>query len=211
MGKIKNGILGAFSGKVGTVVGAVWNGVAYIRALPQSVKNPRTPAQVMQRTKFSLASSFLKKINSLLRIGWKAYAIGQSAINAAMSYTIDRAVVGNYPSYSIDPVKVLISCGSLTPVFATELSGAGDSVLVKWTDNSGYGSASATDRALVAVINRSNGDAVTIVRGVSRATGRQEVNIPVAWQNSELDCYLGFVSDNGKDVSNSVYLGSVSL
>lgn len=30
MGKIKQGILGGFKGKVGTVVGSSWNGIAYI-------------------------------------------------------------------------------------------------------------------------------------------------------------------------------------
>jgi hypothetical protein len=42
MGTIKQGILGGFSGKVGTVVGASWKGIAYMRSLPQKVKNPRT-------------------------------------------------------------------------------------------------------------------------------------------------------------------------
>ena len=31
MGTIKKGILGGFSGKVGTVVGASWKGISYMR------------------------------------------------------------------------------------------------------------------------------------------------------------------------------------
>ena len=34
MGKINQGILGGFSGKVGTVVGGSWKGTAYMRGLP---------------------------------------------------------------------------------------------------------------------------------------------------------------------------------
>ena len=52
MGKIKQGILGGFKGKVGTVIGASWNGIAYMRGLAQSVKNPKTAAQLQQRTYF---------------------------------------------------------------------------------------------------------------------------------------------------------------
>ena len=52
MGKIKQGILGGFKGKVGTVIGASWNGIAYMRGLPQSIKNPKTPAQQAQRDFF---------------------------------------------------------------------------------------------------------------------------------------------------------------
>ena len=52
MGKIKQGILGGFKGKVSTVIGASWNGIAYMRGLAQSVKNPKTAAQLQQRAYF---------------------------------------------------------------------------------------------------------------------------------------------------------------
>ena len=42
MGKIKQGILGGFRGKVGTVVGSYWNGIFYMKALPQSYKKGRS-------------------------------------------------------------------------------------------------------------------------------------------------------------------------
>jgi len=46
MGKISQGILGGFSGKVGSVVGANWKGINYMRAKAVSVANPRTDGQV---------------------------------------------------------------------------------------------------------------------------------------------------------------------
>ena len=52
MGKIKQGILGGFKGKVGTVIGASWNGIAYMKGLPQSQKDPKTAAQMAQRNYF---------------------------------------------------------------------------------------------------------------------------------------------------------------
>ena len=59
MGKIKQGILGGFRGTVGTVVGSSWNGVAYMKGKPQSVRNPRTDAQVQQR-------EFFKEVQALV-------------------------------------------------------------------------------------------------------------------------------------------------
>ena len=53
MGKIKQGILGAVSGKVGGVVGSSWKGIAYLKVLPASVANPNTAAQQTQRGAFS--------------------------------------------------------------------------------------------------------------------------------------------------------------
>ena len=49
MGKIKQGILGGFSGKVAGVVGSSWKGIAVIKARPLSVANPKSPLQVAQR------------------------------------------------------------------------------------------------------------------------------------------------------------------
>ena len=59
MGKIKQGILGGFRGKVGTVIGASWNGISYMRGLAQSHKNPQTEAQLKQR-------SFFKEVQDLV-------------------------------------------------------------------------------------------------------------------------------------------------
>ena len=52
MGKIKQGILGGFSGKVGTVVGSYWNGIFYMKGLPQSYKKGRSSSQKMQQGYF---------------------------------------------------------------------------------------------------------------------------------------------------------------
>lgn len=62
MAVIKQGILGAFSGKVGSVVGSSWKGIAIMKALPASVANPRTAKQVIQRGKMSSAVKFAKAV-----------------------------------------------------------------------------------------------------------------------------------------------------
>jgi hypothetical protein len=85
MGTIRKGVLGGFSGKVGTVVGGSWKGISYMRSLPGKFRGKSSLLQLNQRTKFALAVNFLKPMNALLRTGWKLYAYGQSAMNAAMA------------------------------------------------------------------------------------------------------------------------------
>lgn len=48
MGRIKKGILGGFSGKVDSVVGASWRGIDYMRSLPRTSDKPATVAQLEQ-------------------------------------------------------------------------------------------------------------------------------------------------------------------
>jgi hypothetical protein len=209
MGRIKKGILGGFSGKVGTVVGASWKGISYMRSLPQSVKNPRTEAQVSQRTKFALTLSLLKPMTAFLRTGWKLYAHRQSPFNAATSYTLANAIMGTYPDYEIDPSKVLVSRGSLTPAVNATATEAGGNIAFSWDDNSGIGSAKQTDKSLIAIVNSVKGEAVTNTEGADRTTGTQSVSLPAEWSGDTVQVYLGFISEDGREVANSVYLGSI--
>ena len=211
MGTIKKGILGGFSGKVGTVVGGSWKGISYMRSLPQKVKNPRTEGQVSQRSKFAITMYYLKPMTAFLRTGWKLYAHRQSPINAAMSYALANAITGAYPDYDIDPSKVLVSRGSLATAVNANANDAGGSIDISWDDNSGVSNAKQTDKALIAIANPTKGEAVTITTGEERMTGYQNVAIPADWSGDEVQVYLGFISEDGKEVSNSVYLGVINL
>ena len=141
MGTIKQGILGGFSGKVGTVVGSSWKGISYMRGQAQSVKNPRTEKQMAQRDKFALALSFIRPIQSFIQIGFKTYAHKQSAFNAAMSYTLKNAIKGTYPNHSIDFEKAMVSRGSLVQPFNVNMLNNGNEIGIAWTDNSGTANA----------------------------------------------------------------------
>jgi len=212
MGTIKKGILGGFSGKVGTVVGASWKGIAYMRSLPQKVKNPRTEPQRMQRSKFALTMNFLKPITGLLRTGWKMYAHRQSPINAAMSYALANAITGTYPNYAIDPSKVMISRGGLAPALnASATASAGASIIFNWSDNSGSSAAGQTDKALLAVVNPAKSEAVFDTVGATRSDSTMSVNLPADWVGETVETYIGFISEDGKDIANSVYLGSITI
>lgn len=212
MGTIKQGILGGFSGKVGNVVGGSWKGISYMRSLPQHVKNPRTAGQVSQRSKFALTLNFLKPVTGFLRIGWKLYAHKQTPFNAAMSYTLANAILGAYPDYEIDPSKVLVSRGSLAPAAgASATPVGGGTITFAWEDNSGVGSAKQTDKALIAVINPTKAEAVYDTAGAERMNTTQDIIVPADWIGENVEVYFGFVSEDHKEIANSVYLGAIEI
>ena len=211
MGTIKKGILGGFSGKVGTVVGSSWKGISYMRSLPQKVRNPRTEPQKSQRSKFALSLGLLQPMTALLRTGWKLYAHRQSPFNAAMSYTINNVIIGSYPDYEIAASKLLVSRGALTPAASGVAAIESGNLVFYWNDNSGVKSAKATDKALIAVLNIAKGEAITDNAGAVRATGLQTVALPAEWSGDSAEAYLGFISEDGREVANSVYLGSIAI
>jgi hypothetical protein len=150
-------------------------------------------------------------MTAFLRTDWKLYAHRQSPFNAATSYTLANAITGAYPDYSIDASKVLVPRGSLTPAANTNATSAGGNIDIMWDDNSGVGSAKPTDRALVAVLNPAKAEAITTTEGTERMTGTQTVPVPADWSGDSVEIYLGFVSEDGKEVSNSVHLGTLNM
>jgi hypothetical protein len=209
MGKIAQGILGGLSGKVGNIVGGSWKGIDYIRIKPSSVANPRTEGQVNQRNKFTITLEYLQATKDFIKIGYKSFATKKTEFNAAMSYVLNNSVGGIAPNFTIDYSLALLSRGPLSGVLngTTDLATAGQ-VSFDWDDNSAEGNANVTDKAMVLVYNPSKKESISILDGADRTVGSQVVTIPNTYAGDTVELFMAFVSADGTQVSNSVYLGS---
>ncbi|UNY99870.1 DUF6266 family protein [Zhouia spongiae] len=209
MAVITKGILGGISGKVGTVVGASWKGIDYIRSKPSSVANPRTEGQVNQRNKFSVTLEYLQPNLGFIKLGYKGYAVQKTAFNAAMSYVLNNAITGAAPDFEIDYNLALLSRGSLSGALNpdTDLSTPGQ-VTFTWDDNSDEGNANVTDKAMLLVYNPSKKASVAILGGQDRTVGSEVVPIPATYAGDTVELFMAFITADNTQVSNSVYLGS---
>ena len=211
MGKISQGILGGVSGKVGNVVGGNWKGIDYLRIMPASVANPKTPAQLDQRSKFVTVLRFLQAITQFLRIGYKNYAVKMTQFNSAMSEILKNAVTGTYPNYEIDYANVLVSKGSLPNVLNPQavLDISGD-VQLTWTDNQGMGNAVGEDTLMYVVYCPDQKDATFLNQGgASRLDQAQTISLPTSYIGSDVYVFVSAISPDGKDISNSTYVGTL--
>lgn len=150
-------------------------------------------------------------MTDVVRTGFKLYANKQTAFNAAMSYTLANAISGDYPDYELNFGSALISRGSLTSATNGAVTAAVGSISVTWSDNSGIGTAKAIDKALIAVLNADKGEAITVSAGATRTTANQSIAVPADWVGEDVQVYLGFISEDSKEVANSVYLGAVTV
>jgi hypothetical protein len=152
MGIISKGILGGFSGTVGTVIGGSWKGIEYIRSRPARRTASSTQKQVEQRLKFGLITKFQQPVNSLLNASFKSFAVRMTGANSAFSYNIRNAVTGASPDFTIDYSLVLMSRGDL-PNALNPAAEAGTAGLVNftWANNTGAGKAAATDKAMLVI------------------------------------------------------------
>lgn len=212
MAKILNGILGGFSGKVGTVVGACWKGIDYMRALATSITNPRTAAQLDQRAKFSLIIAFLRPLTAFLRIGFKSAALKMSAFNAAVAFNLKNAISGAYPNYALDYTKVRLTQGNLTgalnPV-AESLAAA--SVAFSWEDNSLNGEAVADDKVVLMAYNPTKGSGIYAIGNMTRADLTQTLDLPDTFSGDNVECFISFIDAGEDKISDSLYIGSVPV
>lgn len=208
----ENGILGGFSGKVGTVVGGNWNGVEYMRGKPSQFVNPKTEAQQNQRAKVALMIRFLSPLKGFLREGFKKQAMKMSAFNAATSWNLSHAIIGTYPDFEVDYSKVLLSQGKLPMAVNPKVtSPTKGQVEFSWQDNSSDKGAMPGDRALLVVYQPEIGKVVTVMEGNFRASENKVIALPPEFDGLEVQCYIAFQNARQTVISNSRYAGRVII
>ena len=209
MGKIYQGILGPFSGKVGTVVGSIRKGQGYMRGLAASKKDARTESQLAQRAKFAITQKLLKGITPYLRVGYRGNTDTATPYNVATSKNVKLCIAGKYPSLGFDPSKLVLSEGSLEGVEIYAASIKNNVATFTWTDNSDEQSANMNDFAMPMVYNFSKCKAIYSLEKASRVDGNTTLDSPASWKNDKLSCYIAFAAVETNAVSDTIYIGDV--
>lgn len=124
----KQGILGPFSGKVGTVVGSSWRGTPYIRSLATKVANPRTADQVKVRSRLTAVTLGLKQFAYLISAGY-VNSGSLSPWAAAVKDNFKHLKDGDTPQ--LDFTAVTLSNGSA--LFDVSVTKTASAVNFTWT------------------------------------------------------------------------------
>lgn len=215
MGTYRKGANGAFSGKVGSVVGSHWKGIDYLRGLPRKPARPATQLQLDQRLRFAKVIGFMSPISEFVNLGFRnASRRGMSGYNMAVRHALVEAITGTYPGYALDYGKIRLSDGKLSnPPAMAVVSDVPGQLHFTWTDNSGGGSswAHGDDRVMVLIANPATGDCYYRLKGPLRSSGECLVQPSGDFSGATVEVYSAFVSRDGKQTSRSVYLGQVTL
>ena len=199
MGKIKQGILGGFKGKVGTVIGASWNGIAYMRGLPQSVRNPKTVAQEAQRAFFrdvqDLAGQltveqqlflFPTSPSGMTRRNALVKQFAENPVITADSKSVnlaELATIGNAPTAALPKVNVTASLSNL---------------VISWDEENDWRTAHANEYPTIFVANVTQ-KKIFLVHStvVISASGEQAFNADVSIYGDASDEFSGFMLSTG--------------
>jgi len=212
MATFNKGILGAFYGKVGTVIGSTWRGKDVMRSLPRKSGKQASLLQQIQRDKFKLVANFLLPIGSIAGKYFGNKNQLKSLRNQCMSYLIKEATEHDGTQAYLDFPKILITRGELlglnTP---TGVAGTNKNLTISWVNNSSQGDAQATDLVL-AVVHQESSDSTWFAEGIAnRDTESVTLTLPNYWTASPVHVWIAVVAANGSKYATSQYLGEIPL
>ncbi len=146
-----------------------------------------------------------------LRCIYEVYYRYIKRTNKAFSYNVKNAIGGVYPEFKIDYPMVLVNRGDLPNVQSPSVSSRdAGSLIFAWTDNSGKGKAKSTDMAFASVYNEVNSQWHYDLNISARNAGECILDLGL-FKAKTLHSYLGFISADGKEVTDSIYAGLVNL
>lgn len=210
MGKYEVGVLGNFDGKIGTVVGARWKGIEYMRHKGRKSKKPRTAAQLEHQAKFRCVSRFVHKFSELLMACYTDTP-EQTAINHAFADIYTDAIIGNYPAFDLDYSKVAVTDGSLQNANGPAAAPAGSGIIrFDWNDNTNGKKCKATDKAVLVVYCPELEEAIYTLAGAERRAGSDNLNV-MNFTGKVVETWVSFLSADGKLAAPSFYTGSLTV
>lgn len=187
----KQGVLGPFSGKVGTVVGSSWRGVPYIRSLATKVANPRTQGQVAARSRLAAIASRLKHFAFVISAGF-VNSGSMSPWSAAIKANM-KALTGPSDDPEVDMTAVTLSDGSAT--FDVKTVKSASSVDFSWkapkAADSFFGGS-----LYAAAYNVANGKAVNFLADLSAAAASFDFRTIISGEDDDVHIYFFVASQS---------------
>ena len=201
MGKIKKGILGGFSGRVGNVIGGSWKGIDYMRSEATSIANPRTTKQVEVRENFSVIGKLMAGAVQVLRASDWRKTRGNSAFARGVQVNYKDSLVEG----AVDFTKLnfgVFSCPALhSQTCAFSVADNALKLSMTWTDESYDPEQTRTDDVFVVVAKKSaSGDMDDEIIDILNARrDDEELQATIALINSftsgdKLYAYVGVAS-----------------
>ena len=203
MGKIRQGILGGFNGSVGTVVGSSWNGIAYMRGRPQSIRNPRTPAQMAQRRFFkevqNLASQLSAEQQAFL---FPLTPQGMTRRNALIKqFSEDHIIEADGKHVDLANIKTLGNAPTAALPEAS-VTADGDILTISWNGASDWRTAHADEYPTVFVANVTKKRVFLINSPVAfGAAGEWAFVVSLSAYGEATDTFSGFLLSTGSKIA----------
>lgn len=211
MAEIKEGILGAVVGKVGTVVGVLWRGRNILRAKPLKSSKKATEAQLKQWDKMSLVSTFASKFKDFVNAHCPAVYNGEKWMTGKeqmISRLMKQGIAMHEGEQYVQIDKVLLSIGTLAPAVIKKINRLKTGKLkVQWDNNLVNPLTLDTDVLTIMAYHEELDQFTTIPTIGQRKDRYAHFALPKEWQEGRVYLWSMWKAQDGSVHSTSCFHG----
>jgi len=214
----KNSALGNIRGGVGGIVLKGWRKLQVVSSRPaKSLKKGEKKSEELspQSKRLTLVTKLLSQFTTELKVGFYSKNSDLPAFQTAVQFAVNHALTEIDSVYAVDYEKLIFSKGRLDIPWSTSLMALGEGIVrltwevpptskIKLTGN---------DKAQVIIYSKTHDRKVGIPRrppSERRLLG-MEMRLSNYYLGDELHFWMFFAKPDGTDVSDTEYLGSLTL
>ena len=198
---------GPINGTIGELVFYSSGGQQLVRRRP-SRTSKRHPNELAQQAKFSLVNSFLKALRDVIRYTFKP-SEGRTARNTAFR-SVYQHLKREDGNLEFDFENMQISQGSLYPVESPKVKLKKTKLIFGWVDNSRADQSNATDKCILVTYCPALMQSKYKLAGATRKAGFDSLEAD-RFSGHAVETWIAFISDDMKEVSDSVYTGRFDI
>ena len=210
MAKIKSGILGPLSGKLGPIIGSTWKGIPCVKEVSKKPKRESSPAQLASRKKLKFINNYLVPFHQYLTVGFANDAPQRTEISAAISRNYHDAFPWENDEIKVELAKFRISIGSLRMVSDFYATASEQVVNFSWKENYGKG-AKFNDQLMIVLYSPEGEIADGCTGGPSRAHKEWQLKYDSELAGKLVHVFVSVTSVNRKLIADSMYFGTLQL
>jgi hypothetical protein len=209
MARVTEGIFQGVHGKLGNVVFRRINGKTFLCKSPVFRKRKLTEKESFTRKKFAFTIAFVKRMMFLFRTTYQHFENGKSGFNRAVSHNYHEMVMGERPPFQVNYPKIVLSRGNMQlPEMMLTASLATGTITFIWTHDDFFYQNDI--KVFFAIYCEELGDWRFDVDHANQSDCMQTIELPYL-SGKPVHTYIGFVSADGHQVSNSHYTGMVNI
>ena len=210
MAILSNSAFGHPNGKIGGMVYYMLKGQAVCRMIGKQGKpsiKQKANYQAMEVT-----MRLVKPMKEFIRNSFELEARGtvKNPHNLAVSYNKKQALKGEYPNISVDYSKVVLSYGELPGARDFSISKTETGLIVNWNPESYTGGYDGDDILMIQLCFPLMKMGQSLLNASRRDSGQVFIPVSETCIHEPIEAYACFKSADGKQISNSIYLGNVN-
>ena len=187
-----------FTGMVGGIIQYEVRGTLRVRSRPESVHNPRTQAQTEHRNRFALASSYVRSLGEVYKVGYRAYNTELSQRANIVKQVYGEALTTDG---SVDPLKVRTARGPITKPQGLSLVHEDRQLRISWFRPTNH-----KLKLTVTLYNYTRAISQTHYDLATSQAASATIAVPAEWQGDDLYIYAFWRNDKSQSASDSTVL-----